>query len=144
MTVPYAKYQIRSGAYYDSVTLMQLQKALVALPDVADAGVMMATPANCELLTAAGFDLAMIEARPDDLLIIIKAETNRPRPTPSPRWEPSQTTSEDNNPGLSSPQLEWRLRWHGHRMGADLHPRPICRRRGGGGTRPGPTRVPLQ
>lgn len=76
MTVPYAKYQIRSGAYYDSVTLMQLQKALVALPDVADAGVMMATPANCELLTAAGFDLAMIEARPDDLLIIIKAETD--------------------------------------------------------------------
>ncbi|MBP6016516.1 MAG: acyl-CoA synthetase FdrA [Candidatus Promineofilum sp.] len=73
--MPYTKYQIRSGAYYDSVTLMQLQKALVALPGVADAGVMMATPANCELLTASGFDLATIEARPDDLLLIIKAET---------------------------------------------------------------------
>ena len=61
------QYQIRSGAYYDSITLMQLQKALVALPGVADAGVMMATPANCELLAAAGFDLATIAARPDDL-----------------------------------------------------------------------------
>ncbi len=73
--MPYAKYQIRSGAYHDSVTLMQLQKALVALPGVNDAGVMMATPANCELLTASGFDLAAIEARPDDLLIIVKADT---------------------------------------------------------------------
>jgi len=71
----YAKYQIRSGAYHDSVTLMQLQKALVALPGVKDAGVMMATPANCELLTAVGFDLATIEARPDDLLIIVKADS---------------------------------------------------------------------
>ncbi len=70
-----AKYQIRSGAYYDSVTLMQLQKALVALPGVEDAGVMMATPANCELLTASGFDLATIAAKSDDLLIIVKAGT---------------------------------------------------------------------
>ncbi len=74
--MPYAQYQIRSGAYYDSVTLMQLQKALVALPGVKDAGVMMATPANCELLTASGFDLATIAARSDDLLIIVKAETD--------------------------------------------------------------------
>ncbi len=71
------QYQIRSGAYYDSITLMQLQKALVALPGVADAGVMMATPANCELLAAAGFDLATIAARPDDLLILVKAESDK-------------------------------------------------------------------
>lgn len=73
MTVTH--YQIRPGAYYDSVTLMQLQKSLAGLPGVVDAGVMMATPANCELLTASGFDLAMIAARADDLLIIIKAES---------------------------------------------------------------------
>lgn len=69
------KYQIRSGAYYDSVTLMKLQKSLSDLPGVEDAGVMMATPANCELLTSSGFDLSTIEAKPDDLLIILKADT---------------------------------------------------------------------
>ena len=67
------EYQIRPGVYFDSVTLMQLQRALVGLPGVVDAGVMMATPANCELLTASGFDVTVIAARPDDLLIVIKA-----------------------------------------------------------------------
>lgn len=70
-----SRHQIRPGAYYDSVTLMQLQKALAALPGVVDAGVMMATPANCELLVASDFDLTAIAARPDDLLIIVKAES---------------------------------------------------------------------
>lgn len=73
--MPGTKYQIRSGAYYDSVTLMKLQKSLSDLPGVEDAGVMMATPANCELLKSSGFDLSTIEAKPDDLLIIIKADT---------------------------------------------------------------------
>ena len=40
------QYQIRQGAYYDSVVLMQLQKSLAGLPGVFDAGVVMATPAN--------------------------------------------------------------------------------------------------
>ena len=43
-------YEIRQGAYYDSVVLMQLQRALTGLPGVRDAGVVMATPANLELL----------------------------------------------------------------------------------------------
>ncbi len=73
---PFTKYQVRPGAYYDSVMLMQLQKSLAELPGVTDAGVMMATPANCELLTASGFDLTTILAKPDDLLIIVKAESD--------------------------------------------------------------------
>jgi FdrA protein len=52
----FTKYQIRPGAYYDSVTLMQLRKSLAGLPGVDDAGVVMATPANCELLTTSGFE----------------------------------------------------------------------------------------
>ena len=44
------KSEIRPGAYYDSVVLMQLQRNLAALPKVEDAGVVMATPANLELL----------------------------------------------------------------------------------------------
>ena len=69
-----SQYQIRPGAYYDSVFLMQLQKSLAGLPGVVDAGAVMASPANLELLSASGFSLADIEAKPDDLLIIVKGE----------------------------------------------------------------------
>ncbi len=69
------QYQIRPGAYYDSVVLMQLQKSLAGLPGVVDAGVVMATPANRELLAASDFELAGIEAKSDDLLIIVKGES---------------------------------------------------------------------
>ncbi len=71
----FTEYQIRPGAYYDSVKLMQLRKSLAGLPGVEDAGVVMATPANCELLTESGFDIATIDARPDDLLIIVRADS---------------------------------------------------------------------
>ena len=65
------RFEIRPGAYYDSVILMQLQKALVELDGVEDAGVVMATPANRDVLLSTGFDLAGIEAKADDLLIIV-------------------------------------------------------------------------
>ena len=66
---------VRAGSYHDSVVLMQLQRALAALPGVIDAGVIMATPANREVLAAGGLE-AETGAGPDDLLIVIKAETD--------------------------------------------------------------------
>lgn len=68
------KYDIRHGAYYDSVVLMQLQRGLVDLPGVIDAGVVMATPANRELLAANNLLPDSFTASPDDLLIVVKAE----------------------------------------------------------------------
>lgn len=68
------KYDIRRGAYYDSVVLMQLQRGLVGLPGVLDAGVVMATPANCDLLAANNLLPEAITASPDDLLVVVKAE----------------------------------------------------------------------
>ncbi len=68
--------EIRPGAYYDSVVLMQLQRALADLPGVEDAGVVMGTEANKELL--AQVDLLTPEAKAaaaDDLVIVVKAET---------------------------------------------------------------------
>lgn len=67
--------EIRAGAYYDSVVLMLLQRKLAALPGVIDAGVVMATKANKELLQ----DFALLvkeadNATADDLLIVIKSE----------------------------------------------------------------------
>jgi FdrA protein len=64
--------EVRPGAYYDSVILMQLQRSLVDLPGVIDAGVVMATPANKELLAASGLAVDTT-AGSDDLLIVVKA-----------------------------------------------------------------------
>lgn len=68
------KGEIRSGVYYDSIVLMQLQRALSGLPGVLDAGVVMGTEANKHLLAQG--DLLALEvqaATPDDMLIVIKA-----------------------------------------------------------------------
>jgi FdrA protein len=69
------KAEIRSGAYYDSVVLMQLQRSLAALPGVLDAGVMMGTDANKDILAQSG--LLTPEAQAvvaDDLVIVVRAE----------------------------------------------------------------------
>jgi len=70
-----AKAEIRSGAYYDSVILMQLQRSLAALPGVLDAGVVMGTEANKDILAQS--DLLTPEAQAaaaDDLVIVVRAE----------------------------------------------------------------------
>ncbi|HKV10597.1 MAG TPA: acyl-CoA synthetase FdrA [Thermoanaerobaculia bacterium] len=73
---PAVRCAVRAGAYYDSIVLMQLQRALAALPGVLDAGVMMATPANRDLLAASGLlPGEEVAAGPDDLLIAVQAES---------------------------------------------------------------------
>jgi FdrA protein len=69
------KWNVRAGAYYDSVVLMQLQRGLLELPGVADAGVVMATQANRDLLAANNLLPDSISANPDDLLIVVKADS---------------------------------------------------------------------
>lgn len=69
------QHELRPGVYYDSVVLMQLQRALVELDGVLDAGVVMATQANLDLLEDTGLPLVNVEARPEDLLIVIKAKS---------------------------------------------------------------------
>lgn len=74
MTVTH--FEIRSGAYHDSVILMQLQRELAALPGVIDAGVVMGTTANHDLLKAGGLmPIGAERAGSDDLLIVVQAET---------------------------------------------------------------------
>jgi len=71
-------YEIRQGAYYDSVVLMQLQRALTGLPGVRDAGVVMATPANLELLAQNDLLPDRIDPAPEDLLIVVRADSRSP------------------------------------------------------------------
>lgn len=68
--------EVRQGAYFDSVILMQLQRSLAELPGVVDAGVVMATPANKELLAASGLAVES-PAGSDDLLIVVNAEDEK-------------------------------------------------------------------
>jgi len=72
------KTDLRPGGYYDSIVLMQLQAALADLPGVLDAGAAMATAENRALLEANGLlpDEAG-DAGPSDLLIVVKAETEK-------------------------------------------------------------------
>ena len=72
MTV--VKWNVRAGAYYDSVVLMQLQRGLLELSGVIDAGVVMATQANRDLLATNNLLPGSITANPDDLLIVVKAD----------------------------------------------------------------------
>jgi FdrA protein len=69
------KAQVRSGAYYDSVVLMQLQRSLAGLPCVIDAGVVMGTEANKEILAQTGLLTPKARAASaDDLVIVVQAE----------------------------------------------------------------------
>jgi len=69
------KGEVRSGAYYDSVILMQLQRSLTELPGVIDAGVIMGTDANKDLLSQSDLLVPDVQAAlADDMVIVIKAE----------------------------------------------------------------------
>jgi FdrA protein len=70
--MPIIKVEIRSGAYYDSVILMQLQRSLAEQPGVIDAGVVMGTNANKEVLAQSGMLISEAEAAgADDLVIVV-------------------------------------------------------------------------
>jgi FdrA protein len=76
MTV--TRFEIRPGAYADSIVLMQLQAALLTLPGVHDAGVVMATPTNLDLLRASDlWHEPAGAARPEDLVLVVRADTDR-------------------------------------------------------------------
>jgi FdrA protein len=72
------KTEIRRGVYYDSARLMQLQRSLAGLPEILDAGVVMGTDSNKELLAHIGLDTPEVQAsKPDDLVIVVKSEKSQ-------------------------------------------------------------------
>ncbi len=69
------KAEIRSGSYFDSAVLMQLQRSVAQLEGVQDAGVVMGTEENKEIL--AHIDLVneeILAAKPDDMVIVVRAD----------------------------------------------------------------------
>ncbi|MBI2469233.1 MAG: acyl-CoA synthetase FdrA [Candidatus Rokubacteria bacterium] len=68
---------VRSAFYQDSVALMRVAQELRARPGVREAAALMGTPANHELLAAAGLATAETKAAgPGDLVLAVDAETD--------------------------------------------------------------------
>src|SRR5262249_35478190 len=66
--------EIRKGFYLDSVALMRAARAIATLPGIEDAGMMIGTPANKNILREAGLlDEAGAQAGPGDLVIALRA-----------------------------------------------------------------------
>ncbi|MGB0099152.1 MAG: FdrA family protein, partial [Nocardioides sp.] len=65
--------ELRPGAYADSVTLLQVSRAVQDLDGVLAAQVAMATELNIEVLTGMGFDVPA-EATPNDMVVALRLE----------------------------------------------------------------------
>ena len=72
-----AATQVVRNLYRDSVSLMQLADALGKLADVERASVLMASPANLDLMREAGLLAGQVDAGPNDLLIAVVAKTDK-------------------------------------------------------------------
>jgi FdrA protein len=70
--------EVRKGFYLDSVALMRSAQAIAALPGVEEAGLMIGTPANKEILREAGVlgDVGA-QAGPGDLIIALRASNEQ-------------------------------------------------------------------
>lgn len=62
--------ELRSGAYADSVTLLQVSRSVQAAPGVVTAQVAMATGLNLEVLTGMGFDVPA--SSPNDMVVALR------------------------------------------------------------------------
>jgi succinyl-CoA synthetase alpha subunit len=72
MTATVVRSRILRDTYRDSVELMRVAAEVERLPGVRRAALLVATPANCELLKAAGLlDEAAAAARPSDLIVAV-------------------------------------------------------------------------
>jgi FdrA protein len=66
--------EIRKGSYLDSVALMRSARAISRLAGVDEVGLMIGTPANKEILRAAGvLDSVGAQAGPGDLILAVRA-----------------------------------------------------------------------
>ena len=64
--------EIRTGAYYDSVSLMQVSRSVAAAPGVEAAQVAMATELNLDVIRSMGFEVP--GAGPNDLVVAIRGD----------------------------------------------------------------------
>ncbi|EID55992.1 succinyl-CoA synthetase subunit alpha [Saccharomonospora xinjiangensis] len=68
-----AHVELRTGAYADSVTLLQVSRTVAALPGVIAAQVVMATPLNVEVLASMDFRIPAAVS-PNDMVVALRLE----------------------------------------------------------------------
>ena len=88
--------ELRRGAYHDSVSLMQVSRAVAGTPGVAAAQVAMATELNVEVLARHGLRRAR-RGRPQ------RPRRRDPRPTTPPGWMPGSRRSPTRSPRCAAP-----------------------------------------
>jgi FdrA protein len=67
--------EVRRATYFDSIVLMRISRQIAALPGVEEAGLMIGTPANKEILREAGIlGDAGGTADPGDLILALRAQ----------------------------------------------------------------------
>src|SRR5579871_7055854 len=71
----FTQTKIITGTYRDSVSLMQVAAALGGLAGVDQASASMATAGNLDLLREVGLIDGAMDARPSDLLIVVRASS---------------------------------------------------------------------
>ena len=64
--------EVRKGAYYDSVTLMQVSRQVSDVDDVDAAQVAMGTELNLDFLRGMGFEPP--DSGPNDLVVAVRAD----------------------------------------------------------------------
>jgi FdrA protein len=105
----FTKSIIKSSEYHDSVTLMEIARALTQALNVVDAAVVMATEANKRVLREAGLLLPQIEsAKSNDLVVVVRAETE-----------------EDADDALALAEMRLRRRAQAREAGPGFRPRTI-------------------
>jgi FdrA protein len=90
----------RRSLYLDSVALMRLSQRISQLPGVIEAALMMATPANKQILQGAGLLEDGATAAPNDLLIAVRANTET-----EARAAMDQATAELDKPRTPVPSV---------------------------------------
>ena len=65
--------EVRSGAYYDSVSLMQVSRQVASAAGVVAAQVAMATELNLEVIGGMGFSVPG-GVQPNELVVAVRAE----------------------------------------------------------------------
>ncbi len=72
MTGTTSHVELRSGAYADSVALLQVSRDVAAIDGVLAAQVAMATPLNVQVLAGMGFDVPA--ASPNDMVVALRVQ----------------------------------------------------------------------
>lgn len=98
--------EVRSGAYHDSVTLMQVSRTLAALDDVLAAQVAMGTELNLDVLSGMGFTVSD-DTGPNDLVVALRVGRDDVLPLALAALEaaltaPASTGSMDEQPPLTT------------------------------------------